>query len=288
MVATIQYIESVIGYYRAATEANWSTPSRQGNVIVLDAETADDVMITADLHGHRRNFTLIQRIADLDNHPRRHLVMQEVCHGGPTYPTNGGCMSHAMLEDVARLKARYPDRLHFIMSNHEWAELMEYPILKSKKMLNMMFRLGMQQSYGAAAEKVREAYMDFLRSCPLAVRLPGGVLVCHSAPEQADADPFDASLFDRPLDVTDWQEQGDMFRMLWGRDYRQENAREFAKQVKAKVLIHGHDPCPEGYRVPNDIQIILDCCADRATYLILPTSAELSHKQIVNRIKPLK
>src|SRR5690606_24646702 len=195
MVAPSQYIECVIAPYRAAAEANRTTEPRQGNVIVLDAEAADEVMITADLHGHRRSYTLIQRIADLDNHPRRHLVMQEVCHGGPTYPTNGGCMSHTMLEDVAKLKARYPQRFHFLMSNHEWAEVMDYPILKAKKMLNLMFRMGMQEAYGAATEKVREASIEFLRTCPLAVRLPGGIFVCHSAPESADALPFDSSIF---------------------------------------------------------------------------------------------
>jgi hypothetical protein len=214
--------------------------------------------------------------------------MQEVCHGGPTNPTNGGCMSHTMLEDVAKLKARYPERFHFIMSNHEWAELTDYPILKSKKMLNLMFRLGMQDSYGPAAEKVREAYLPFLKSCPLAVRLPGGVFVCHSAPEQVDLEPFDVTIFDRELEPIDWQEQGDLYRMIWGRDYRPENAKEFAKLLKANVLIHGHDPCPEGFRVPNDTQIILDCCGDKACYLLLPTSSELTHKQIVDRIKPLK
>ena len=51
-------------------------------------------MVTGDLHGHRRNFNLIRRIAASDNIPERHLVLQEVCHGGPTYPQNGGCMSH--------------------------------------------------------------------------------------------------------------------------------------------------------------------------------------------------
>jgi hypothetical protein len=178
MVATIPYIESVIATYRTASDANRQTESRQGNVIVLDADTADDVMITADLHGHRTNFTLIQRIADMENHPRRHLILQEVCHGGPTYPNSGGCMSHAMLEDVARLKTKYPQRVHFLLSNHEWAEVMDYPILKAKKMLNLMFRMGMQEMYGPATEKVREAYMEFLRSCPLAVRLPGDVFVC--------------------------------------------------------------------------------------------------------------
>lgn len=288
MVANIQYIESVIATYRTAAEANRTTQARQGNVIVLDEDTADDVMITADLHGHRRNYTLIQRTADLDHHPRRHLIMQEVCHGGPTYTTNGGCMSHTMLEDMARLKVKYPQRFHFLMSNHEWAEVMDYPILKAKKMLNLMFRMGLQEAYGAATEKVREAYMEFLRSCPLAVRLANDVFICHSAPEGSDSMPFDSSIFDRPLDPLDWQEQSDMFRMLWGRDYRPENARAFAKEVDAKVLIHGHDPCPEGYRVPNDTQIILDCCSDKAMYVILPADKPLTHEEIVKRIQPLK
>ncbi len=288
MVASIHYIESVIATYRAATEANHRTETRQGNVIVLDADSAEDVMVTADLHGHRRNYTLIQRTADMDGHPRRHLIMQEVCHGGPTYASNGGCMSHTMLEDVAKLKVKYPQRFHFLMSNHEWAEVMDYPILKAKKMLNLMFRMGMQEAYGAATEKVREAYIEFLRSCPLAVRLPGDVFICHSAPESVELMPFDGSLFDCPLDPLDWQEHGDLFRMLWGRDYRPENARAFAREVDAKVLIHGHDPCPEGSRVPNDMQIILDCCGERATYLLLPTNVELTHPQIVDRIQFLK
>jgi hypothetical protein len=287
MVATLQYIEEVISVFQAATEANYRTATRQGNTIVLSPEEADEVMVTADLHGHRRNFNVIQRIAALDKHPRRHLVMQEVCHGGPTYPTNGGCMSHAMLEDVARLKVKYPQQVHFLMSNHEWAELTDYPILKSKKMLNLMFRMGLQEMYGAATEKVREAYLPFLRSCPLAVRL-GDVFICHSAPENVKQLRFDASIFERELDPVDWQEHGDVFRMLWGRDYRPENAREFVRLVNARVLIHGHDPCPEGYRVPNDTQIILDCCADKATYVILPAGQPLTQSQIVSRIQPLK
>lgn len=288
MGATLQYIESVIATYRTAAEANRATQTRQGNVIVLDDDTADDLMITADLHGHRRNYTLIQRTADLDHHPRRHLIMQEVCHGGPTYAANGGCMSHTMLEDVAKLKVKYPQRFHFLMSNHEWAEVMDYPILKAKKMLNIMFRMGLQEAYGAAAEKVREASLEFLRSCPLAARLANDTFICHSAPESCDTYPFDGSIFELPLEPLDWQEQSDMFRMLWGRDYRPENARAFAKEVAAKVLIHGHDPCPEGYRVPNDVQIILDCCSDKATYLILPANRPLTHAEIVKQIQPLK
>jgi len=285
MVATIQYIESVIATYETATRANQNTPTRVGNEIVLDAETADDVMITADLHGHRRNFNAIKRLAALDNHPRRHLVLQEVCHGGPTYP-NGGDMSHGMLEDVAKLKAAYPERVHFLLSNHELAELTDYPILKAKKMLNLMFRLGMQEMYGPATGKVRQAYLEFIRSCPLAVRLPG-VLVCHSAPEQTDIRGFDSGVFQRPLEALDLKEHGDVFRLVWGRDHRPENAKAFAKLVGARTLIHGHEPCPEGYSVPNEVQIILDCCGEKACYLLVPTSKEFTHAELVERIRPL-
>jgi hypothetical protein len=287
MVASIQFIEQVISNYTKATEANEESPFRQGNVIVLEPEDADDCMITADLHGNRRNYNKILKIADLENHPRRHLILQEVCHGGPTYPTNGGCMSHSMLEDVAKLKAANPGRVHFLLSNHELAEMTDYPILKSKKMLNLMFRLGMQEMYGPATEKVREAYVAFLRSCPLAVRLPGGIFVCHTTPERVDSRGFDRTILNRPLDAIDLREHGDVFQMLWGRDYRPENAHAFAKAVGAKVLIHGHEPCAKGFNAPNDTQIVLDCCSEPACYLIVPLDKPLTHAELVSRIQQL-
>jgi hypothetical protein len=287
MLATIDYIEQIISTYQRAAEANVRTPGREGNVIHITEDFADDVMVTADIHGHRRNFNAIKKIADLDQNPRRHLILQEVCHGGPTYPTNGGCMSHAVLEDVAALKARYPDRVHFLLSNHELAELTDYPILKSKRMLNLLFRLGLQEVYGAATEKVREAYLPFLRTCPLAVKLPGKIFICHSLPEGVDTGGFDAGIFKRSLDALDLKEHGDVFDLVWGRDYRPENAQAFARLVDAEVLIHGHEPCPQGFHVPNSLQIILDCCTENASYVILPTKDPLSHAQIVERIRKL-
>jgi len=288
MPATIAYIEQTLATLAAAAKANENTPGREGNVVTLDAEAGDDVMITADLHGHRRNFSLIQRKAALAQHPRRHLIMQEVCHGGPTYPGNGGCMSHAMLEDVAKLKAQYPDRVHFLLSNHEWAELTDYPILKAKRKLNLVFRLGVTEAYGPAADKVRSSYMPFIASCPLAVRLPGEVFVCHSVPEGVDRGRYDRTIFDRPLEADDLKEHSDLFWLLWGRDYRPENARAFAEMVHARVLINGHDPCPEGFNVPNDTQIVLDCCGDKACCVILPLDrSEWTQAEIVKRIERL-
>ena len=287
MVAKIEYIEQIIATYGQAAEANVQTPSRRGNVIVLDPQVADDVMIAGDLHGHRANFNALRKAADLANRPARHLILQEVCHGGPTYPSNGGCMSHTMLEDVAKLKTEYPDRVHFILGNHELAELTDYPIQKNKQMLNLLFRLGLQHAYGPATDKVREAYFPFLMSCPLGGRLPGGGFVTHSIPEEADRRSFDRSIFHRPIEPAEYYERSGVFQLVWGRDYRAENARAFAELTDAKVLINGHEPCAEGFSVPNPHQIILDCCGDRACYVVLPTDQELTQAEIVDRIQKL-
>jgi hypothetical protein len=137
------------------------------------------------------------------------------------------------------------------------------------------------------AELVRQAYLPFLRSCPLAVRMPGGVLACHSVPEGVDRTGFDISILDRTLSADDYQEHGPVFELVWGRDYRSENAAAFAKLARANVLVNGHEPCPDGFRVPNDRQIILDCCGERTSYLLLPVGEPLSHAQLVERIRPL-
>jgi hypothetical protein len=286
MVASIEYTERIIATYAEAAEANRKTSGRRGNVVLLGPQIADEVTVTGDLHGHRDNFEALQRIAGLDDHPRRHLLLQEVCHGGPTYPSNGGCMSHTMLEDVARLKARYPNRVHFILGNHGLAELTDYPIQKNQQILNLMFRLGLQHAYGEATERVRESSLPFIRSCPLAVRLPGGVFITHSVPEGVDSRPFDVSIFTRPIDLAKCDDRSAVFELVWGRDYREENARAFAELVGATVLVNGHEPCPEGFITPNRLQIILDCCGERACYVILSThDRELTQAEIVKRIQ---
>jgi len=288
MVVSIEEIENIIAAYGEAAEANLRAPGREGNVVVLTPELAGEVMITGDLHGNRSNFEAIRRLADLRSNPRRHVILQEVCHGGPTYASNGGCMSHTMLEDAALLTTEYPGRVHFILGNHELAELTDYPIQKNRQMLNLLFRLGLQEVYGSAADRVREAYFPFLRSCPLGISLPGGVFVTHSIPESVDSLPFDGSIFTRPLEPWDFHQRDGVFDLVWGRDYRRENAAAFAQLVGAKVLINGHEPCPEGFNTPNDIQIIIDCCNAKACYVTLATDREWTHAEIVERIQRLE
>ena len=286
MPVSSDVVDHVLDIYAQATRANQETAGRKGLVDCVSLETADEVMVTADLHGHRRNFERLVKIADLDAHPRRHLVMQEVCHGGPKYPTSGGCMSHLMIEDIAALKARYTDRFHFILSNHELGEMTDYPITKGGQMLNVMFYMGMQELYGqAATQRIREAMVAFLWSCPMAVRLPGDVFVSHSLPDKTDQRGFDASVLDEPMGEGEMTHREALFSIVWGRDFRPENAAAFAEAVGARILIHGHEPCRHGFHAPNSQQIILDCHRDRFSYLLLPTAEAFTHAELVDRIR---
>ena len=287
MAVSSDVASEVLTVCRAAAAANRDCPARRGNVIQLAPGNADDVMIVADLHGNRLNFEKLLAIADLADHPRRHLVMQEVCHGGPEYPGDGGCMSHLLLEDCARLKTEFPERFHFLLSNHELAELGDYPICKSRRMLNLLFRAGINELYGSAGEEVRTAYLEFLGTCPLAVRLSSGVFISHSLPDFCDRDPFDVSVLERPLTCADYRSESPAFKLVWGRDFRAANAEAFARQVGAEVLIHGHEPCEDGFSAPNSRQIILDGCCSHAAYLMLPVGPKLTHADIVARVTSL-
>ncbi len=288
MAASSAQIESVLQCCAQAAAANRATASRQGNLVALEADDGDDVLISADLHGNRLNFQRLVQIADLHANPRRHLVMQEVCHGGPAYPGDAGCMSHLLLEDVAGLKCEFPERFHFLLSNHELAELGDFPICKSKRMLNLQFRAGIVELYGnAAADRIRAAYMQFISTCPLAVRLGGGTFISHSLPDRCDANGFNLNIFERPLTAADWQAGSDVFRLVWGRDYRAANAAAFAKLVHAKLLVHGHEPCTEGVHTPNPHQMILDCCSGRAAYAILPIAQAVTQQEALARVSYL-
>lgn len=286
MVATDTTIDRVIERFRLAAEASRATAGREGGLIVLDESAGEDIVVTTDLHGQRLNFAEILRQIDWPSKPDRHLIMQEVCHGGPAYP-QGGCMSHLLLEDIAQLKIDHPNRFYFLISNHELAELTDFPIAKSNRMLNLIFRSGMQVMYGERCEEVREAMYEFLRECPLGVRLSNGVFISHSTPAEVDTLGFDVSVFERTLNDLDLQSGGEVFRLVWGRDFREENAEAFCRLIDAEVLLNGHEPCNAGVMAPNRRQVIIDSCAPRAHVAVLPLAGQLNQQDVLARVRPL-
>src|SRR4030042_1390244 len=106
--------QTLIDLLKYAVEVNNNDSFRRGNLIHLPANGS--LIITGDIHGHRRNFEKIVAFADLDNNPDRHIILQEIIHGGPE-DTQGGCLSYKLLYDVVSYKLNFPDRVHIILGN---------------------------------------------------------------------------------------------------------------------------------------------------------------------------
>jgi hypothetical protein len=110
------------------------------------------------------------------------------------------------------------------------------------------------------------------------------VFISHSIPEKVDVRRFDMTVFAQPLEEIEFSQRSGIFDLVWGRDYRAENAAAFAQLVGAKVLIGGHEPCRSGFWAPNDVQIVLDCCGAHAAYVIIPVNEPLTHAEILGRV----
>ena len=111
----------VLSIVQRAASLMRATPGRRGSIDhVADAT---DMLVVGDLHGHLSTFRQALKIAALDAHPRRHLVLQELVHGPFSYPDDRGDRSHQLVDVVCALKCQYPDRVHLILGNHELAEI---------------------------------------------------------------------------------------------------------------------------------------------------------------------
>jgi hypothetical protein len=261
-----------------AIQAFKLTAGRRGRVVVL--EDAVDIMVTGDLHGNVDNFRRLFHRADLTQNPQRHLVFQEAIHGPFRYP-DGGDKSHQLLDLVAALKCQFPNRVHFLIGNHELSQGTRRRIAKNDVDLNELFRQGVTSAYGGLADKVYGAYEQLMAVAPLAVRTPNRVFICHSLPSAMNqTNHFLAGLEKSENTEADLLPGGCVHSLVWGRDTSEANAARFLKLVDADWLITGHIPCEPGYDFPNPFQIILDSLGANAGYCLFPAQRSLSREEL--------
>ena len=267
----------VLATIRRAAILARATPGRRGGVVSL-GESAVDVMVVGDLHGHLHNFAAALKIAALADHPGRHLVLQELVHDPRTDPDgDAGDLSHRLLDVVCALKCQFPDRVHYLPGNHEISELTGRSIAKNGVPLNSLFRKGLETSYGEAAQAIRSAYDELFRALPLAVRTANRVFVCHTIPELRQLEGFDPTV----LAADEWPPEsvlrgGSVYAMTWGRDASIEAADAFATIVDADFFECGHQPIDEGFRRMNDRMVVVDATDPLPAYCLFPARGPIT------------
>lgn len=266
----LQTLRRAIGAFR-------DTPGRQGRFI--DLQDIEDVLVAGDMHGHVEHFRRILQKSDLANHPRRHLVLQELIHGPFRYPT-GGDKSHQLVDLICALKAQFPHRVHYLMGNHELAQLTRRRVLKHDDDLNEVFLEGVRAAYGSRGDDVYALYMELFAIAPLALRTPNRLYLSHSLPSAGSLLEFDpAHLREEPTPEGYLRPGGSVYSLVWGRDVRPETLDRFLRKVDADYLVSGHIPCEFGYERPSARHIIIDTQGASSAYLLLPAAEPLTEEQ---------
>lgn len=250
----IRMAQKTVDLCNAAAELNYSNKFRDGNIIKLPAE--GKIVVTGDLHGHRKNFQRITAYADLANNPNTYLIFQEILHGGEE-DLHGGCLSFQLFFEILELKLKFPDQIHLIMGNHDTAIVTDCEVIKNGKEMNESLSASLRRHFNDDYEEVIESMKEYLISQPLAVKTTSGIWMSHSIPADRFISDFDHEVFDRDLFPDDLLRGEPAYLLTWGRRHCQEKLDEFAKALGVNTFILGHQRQDTGFSKAGDNLIIL-------------------------------
>lgn len=275
--------DHVIETLAAAAEENQVSELRKQQVVQLPAE--GEVWIAGDLHDHRRNFEKFVRAANLGSNPQRHLVLQELIHGDH-FDAQGAEESWKILAQAAELKADFPRQVHFLLANHDLAQVHGEGIMKGGLSVCEAFTAGVKRDFGDRSALVNAAIADFLLSFPLAVKTGNGLFFCHSLPTDQEVPTFDFGVFDRPLTGADYRRRtGPVYQLIWGRKTSGAMAQEFADKVGANLVITGHQPQEAGYLVNGARHLIIASEHNQGVMLALSLATQYDMDGLLGRMK---
>ena len=276
--------QTIIDLLNKGAQANSTDSFRDGNLIRLPSEGS--LVVSGDIHGHRRNFERIVAFADLDNNPNRHIVLQEIIHGGPE-DSQGGCLSYKLLFDVVRYKLSFPDHIHIIMGNHDITFINNKEVMKNGKEMNRSMLLALEREFQQAGTDIKLAIRQFLFSQPLAVKCGNRTWLSHSLPSDRYVDKFDNQIFNRPLEINDLVKPGSVYLLSWGRNMSQSLLDKMAKLLDVDIFILGHQQQQQGWSRAGDNLIII--ASDHNHGCLLSMSLAKSHtvEQLIESIVPL-
>lgn len=277
-------IQSAIDTLRRAAEANYGDPLREGSMLHLP--NYGQVVMTGDMHGHRRNFEKLVRYCGLETTPVRHVILHELIHETPQAP-GAADRSFELLLDAARWKTFFPDQIHFLQSNHELAQLKKHEITKGGRLVTDEFERGVAEILETSRiEPAIEAIDEFIASFPLAARSPNRIFFAHSLPDARYMHEFDPDCVHAPPSQLDLSEDGPVYRMVWGRHHTGPLLERLSEAYDAEFFIIGHQPQEFGYAVRLERVLILASDHNHGVFISIDCSKTYDIDTLVERIRP--
>jgi hypothetical protein len=275
---------TVTGLLNDGSAANYSDKFRIGNIIHIPDDA--EIIATGDIHGHQRNFKRIVSFAALENNPNRHLLLQEIIHGGPE-DAHGGCLSYKLLFEAVELKVRFPDRVHFVLSNHDTVFITDGMVMKNGKEMNTALKSAIDREFQCNSAEVKKAMAEFFLSQPLAVKCPNRIWLSHSLPADKFVDNFDINIFQKKLTIEDTTKPGSAYLLTWGRHHSQQTLDTMAKLLDADIFVLGHQRQETGFSQQGINSIVIASDHNHGCLLPIKASQPYDVEQLIGSIVPL-
>lgn len=276
--------QTTIDLLKKGMEAHHADKYRRANMVHLPAEGS--LILTGDLHGHQRNFEKIASFADLSNHPDRHVLFQEVIHGGPA-DAQGACLSYRLLYDIVRYKLQFPNNVHVILGNHDTAYINNTEVMKDGREMNRALHMAMAREFQEAVTDVELATKQLLFSQPLALKCENRIWTSHSLPADRLVEKFDPGILERQLKVNDVVRPGSAYLLTWGRRHSQAMLDRMAELLDCDIFVLGHQPQEQGWSRAGRNLIILDSSHNHGCLLPIDLAQSYTVEQLMESIVPL-
>ncbi|RME40965.1 MAG: hypothetical protein D6788_02245 [Planctomycetota bacterium] len=271
--------------YRTAARLNLDDPLLLDGGSLLQFPDYGQLVMTGDLHGHRRNFEKLKKFCDLERFLPRHVIVHEIVHE-EVATLDGADRSHEVLLETARWKCDHPEQVHFLLGNHELAQIKQHEITKNGRVVTADFERAVRARYGGEADAVLEAMYAFIASMPLAGRTPNRVFLSHSLPGPRDLPKFDPTVFSRRPTEQDLADEGSAHMLIWGRYHTEETLAQLREMLDVDFFLCGHQPQETGYDVLHDCMIILASDHNHGVFLTLDLSKPVTLERLTQHIYP--
>ncbi len=278
------FLHSLTNVLNAGARLNQQDPLRNGNIVSFPG--IGDLIVAGDLHNHHRNFERVKTAANLEKHPQRHVILQEIVHGG-VLGADGGDHSLDMLLEAISWAEKFPGRVHFLLANHDLAQLQGQAIMKDGYDLTDRFTRYFKSRAGLEFNAASAAFRAFCLSMPLAAITFSGILLTHSLPGPRDMATFDPTILRRELTEADYARNGAVYQLIWGRAQTPEVLSTLSKAWWSELFICGHQAQDAGYGVIAERMLVLDSSHNHGTYLKIDLARPYTMDDLEAAVKPL-
>ncbi len=276
--------QKIIDLCEKAERLNYSAKYRSGNITTLPA--VGELIVAGDIHGHRRNFEKIVALADLQNNPQTHLVLQEILHGGPE-DAHGGCLSFELFFEALKYQLAFPQQVHMILGNHDTAIITDSDVLKSGKEMSTAMKSAMKRSFDHAYSDIDIALRRCLLSQLLAIKCPNRIWVSHSLPADNYLDSFNMEIFTNSLRPMDMVRPESAYLLTWGRRHNLATLETLAGMLDVDTFLLGHQPQEAGWANNGKNLIIIASDHNHGCVIKFDLAKTYSFEQLCACVMPL-